>query len=40
MSLSGRISDLKMLIALFGNVSIKEIILIKEQKNKNDKQAA
>ncbi|WP_291300550.1 hypothetical protein [Desulfosporosinus sp. BICA1-9] len=30
MAISGRISDLKILIALFGNVTIKEIIQFKE----------
>ena len=29
MAISGRISDLKILIALFGNVTIKEIIQFK-----------
>lgn len=35
MSLSGKISDLKILIALFGNITIKEIIEIKNNKTKN-----
>lgn len=30
MAISGRISDLKMLIALFANVTIKEILHFKE----------
>ena len=33
MAISGKISDLKMLIALFGNMTIKEIIHFKELRN-------
>jgi len=33
MAISGKISDLKMLIALFGNVTIKEIVHFKELRN-------
>lgn len=33
MGISGKLSDLKILIALFGNASIKEIIQFKELKN-------
>ena len=33
MAISGKISDLKILVALFGNVTIKEIIQFKELKN-------
>lgn len=34
MAISGKISDLRILISLFGNVTIKEIILFKEGNNK------
>ena len=33
MGIPGKLSDLKILIALFGNASIKEIIQFKELKN-------
>ena len=33
MTISGKLSDLKILVALFGNVTIKEIIQFKESKS-------
>lgn len=30
MAISGRVSDIKLLISLFGNVTVKEILLFKE----------
>lgn len=36
MGISGKVSDLRILIALFGNITIKEIIQLKELKNKTN----
>lgn len=40
MKLTGKISDLKILIALFGNITVKEIIQFKEFKNKTNNKVA
>ncbi len=39
MAISGRISDLKILVALFGNATIKEIIQFKDLRKTNSKVA-
>ncbi|AET69040.1 hypothetical protein Desor_3558 [Desulfosporosinus orientis DSM 765] len=40
MAISGRLSDLKLLIALFGNATIKEIVQFKELNTINNPKVA